>query len=205
MPASGAVAGLIARGDRRGVWSLLPEEEAALKGNLAPLCDVDAPQAHALARAGVNAFVRTQPGVATLQGNVSFAAFTSAESCWRTLSVARLTLFVLRSIERYTRWVFAAERSEELASDLERQVWLFLARLQQRGALAGKAPEQGFFVRATRPRADSGGSPTGVAITLRVGFAPERPNELLTYDFRFRETTMTTEVVPVADAERRLG
>jgi phage tail sheath protein FI len=166
---------------------------------------VDAPQAHALARAGVNAFVRAQPGVATLQGNVSFAAFTSAESCWRTLSVVRLTSFVLRSIERYTRWVFTAERSDDLASDLERQVWIFLARLQQRGALAGKAPEQGFFVRSTRPRADAAASPSGVAITLRVGFAPERPNELLTYDFRFRETTMTTDVVPVADAERRLG
>jgi phage tail sheath protein FI len=118
--------------------------------------------------------------------------------------VARLASFVLRSIERYTRWVFAVQRSDELAADLERQVWIFLARLQQRGALAGKTPEQGCFVRASRPREDSG-APSGVAITLRVGFAPERPNELLTYDFRFRETTMTTDVVPVADAERRLG
>ena len=205
MPASGAVAGLIARCDRRGVWHSLPAEEATLKGNLAPLCEVDAPQALALSRAGVNAFVRTQPGVATFQGNVSFAALTSAESCWRSLSVARLTSFVLRSIERYTRWVFSAERTDDLASDLERQVWIFLARLQQRGALAGKTPEQGCFVRATRPRTDSGTAPSGVAITLRVGFAPERPNELLTYDFRFRETTMTTDVVPIADAERQLG
>jgi len=205
IPASGAVAGLIARCDRRGVWHTLPPEEATLKGNLAPICDVDATQAVALQRSGVNVFVRTQPGVATLQGNVSFAAFTAAESCWRTLSVARVTSFVLRSIERYTRWVFAAERSEQLAPDLERQVWLFLARLQQRGGLAGKAPEQGFFVRASRPKDDPDRSPSGVAVTLRVGFAPERPNEFLTYDFRYRETTMTTDVLPVADAERRLG
>jgi hypothetical protein len=69
----------------------------------------------------------------------------------------------------------------------------------------GRTPEQGFFVRTTPPRADSGASPSGVAITLRIGFAPERPNEFLTYDFRYREPTMTTEVVAVADAERRLG
>jgi phage tail sheath protein FI len=169
------------------------------------MCDVDATQALALQRSGVNAFVRTQPGVATLQGNVSFAALTSTESCWRTLSVARLTSFILRSIERYTRWVFTAERSNELAWDLERQVWIFLARLQQREALVGRTPEQGFFVRTETPRADSGEPPSGVAITLRVGFASERPNEFVIYDFRFRETTMTTEVVPVASAERRLG
>ena len=205
MPASGAVAGLIARCDRRGVWHSLPAEEATLKGNLAPLCDVDATQALALQRSGVNAFIRTQPGVATLQGNVSFAALTSAESCWRTLSVARLTSFILRSIERYTRWVFTAERSNELAWDLERQVWIFLARLQQRGALVGRTTEQGFFVRTETPRAESGAPPSGVAITLRVGFAPERPNEFVTYDFRFRETTMTTEVVAVVGAERQLG
>ena len=56
-----------------------------------------------------------------------------------------------------------------------------------------------------RPSEDSDAPPSGVAITLRVGFAPERPNEFVIYDFRFRETTMTTEVVPVASAERRLG
>ena len=201
MPASGVVAGMLARCDRRGVWHSLPAEETTLKGNLVPVLDVHARHALSLQRAGVNAFVRTQPGGAALQGDVSFAALTSAESCWRRLGVARVTSFVLRSIEHYTRWVFAAPRPDELAADLERQVWIFLARLQQRGALVGQTPEQGFFVRTTPPRTES----NGVAITMRIGFAPERPNEFLTYDFRFREPTMTTEIVPVPDAERRLG
>jgi hypothetical protein len=38
-----------------------------------------------------------------------------------------------------------------------------------------------------------------------VGFAPERPNEFLTYDFRYREAAPTAEVVVVPDAERHLG
>src|SRR4029077_3637126 len=70
---------------------------------------------------------------------------------------------------------------------------------------AGRTPEQGFFVRSLIPRVDSDAPPSGVAITLRGAFAPERPNEFVIYDFRFRETTMTTDVVPVASAERRLG
>jgi len=200
MPASGVVAGLLARRDRRGAWHELPGEESSLKGNLVPAIEVDAPHALALQRAGVNAFVRTEPGVVTFQGDVSLAGPGCTEGWWRRLGVVRLTSFVLRSIEHYTRWVFAAERPEELVIDLERQVWIFLARLQERAALAGSAPDQGFFVRAT-PRTDS----SGVAITLRVGFAAERPNEFLTYDFRFREPTMTTEIVAVAGAERRLG
>jgi hypothetical protein len=35
--------------------------------------------------------------------------------------------------------------------------------------------------------------------------APQRPNEFLTYDFRYREAAAATEVVPVPDAERHLG
>jgi hypothetical protein len=73
--------------------------------------------------------------------------------------------------------------------------------LKQRGALAGAQPEQAFFVRTSATvRAD-----TDVALTLRVGFAPEKPNDFLVYDFRYHGTTMTTEVVPVLDAERNLG
>jgi hypothetical protein len=74
--------------------------------------------------------------------------------------------------------------------------------MNQRGAFVGKTPEQAFFVRtsSTNRKASS-----DVAITLRVGFAPERPNEFVTYDFRYHESSMTTEIVPVSDAEAHLG
>ena len=58
-----------------------------------------------------------------------------------------------------------------------------------------------FFVRTSaqvHPHND-------VALTLRVGFAPEKANEFLSYDFRYHGLTLTTEVVPVLDAERHLG
>jgi hypothetical protein len=209
MPACGVVAGLLARCDRAGVWHAMPLEETGLKGNLAPLVDVNPRQAPVLNRAGVNTFMRTHPGATVLQGNVSFAGSAAVASMWQKLGVARLTSFVLRSIERHTRWVFGAERTDELQADLERQIWIFLSRLKQGGALVGKIPEQAFFVRTSDVRsaasAQAAGDGGDVAITLRVGFAPERANEFLTYDFRYHERTTTTEVVAVPDAERQLG
>jgi hypothetical protein len=206
IPASGVIAGMLARCDRDGVWHDMPPVDTTLKGNLAPLVEVGTKQAAALNRIGVNTFVRLQPGVVALQGNVSFAGPTAVTSLWQRLALSRLTSFILRSIEARTRWVFTAQRSDEIAADLERQVWIFLSRLKQREALAGKHPEQAFFVRTSAARETSrAGASRDVTITLRVGFAPQKPNEFLTYDFRYHSLSLTTEIVPVADAERHLG
>jgi hypothetical protein len=200
LPASGAIAGIMARCDQHGVWHHLPSADATLKGNLAPLVALDEREADLLNGSGVNVFVRLQPGLAVLRGNVSFAGLTAVDDLWQRLALSRLCSFVLKSIERHTRWVFTAQLVEEVPATLERQVWIFLSRLKQRGAFAG-TPEQAFFVRTSgRVLADA-----DVALTLRIGFAPEQPNEFLVYDFRYHGLTMSTEVVPVLDAERHLG
>jgi phage tail sheath protein FI len=204
IPACGVVAGVIARADRAGVWHAMPPEESLLKGNLAPLAEISPKQAAVLNRAGVNTFMRVHPGVAALRGNVSFAGPSAVATSWQHLGVARLVSFVLRSIERHTRWVFDAKGSGDRAADLERQVWIFLTRLYERGALVGNNATQAYFVRTTRG-GEAGGGRDDVAIALRVGFAPERPNDFLTYDFRYRESGAATEVVVVPDAEQHLG
>jgi phage tail sheath protein FI len=206
MPACGVVAGMLARCDQVGVWHRMPPVDTTLKGGLAPLFEVGQRQAVSLQRLGVNTFVRLQPGVATLQGNVSFAGTAVVESWWQSLGIARLTAFILRSVEQNTRWVFKPEQPADLVADLERQVWIFLSRLKQREALAGATPEQAFFVRTSRPQVRRAvGDSRDVALTLRIGFAPRAPNEFLTYDFRYHALSLTTEVVPVRDAERHLG
>jgi hypothetical protein len=202
MPACGAVAGMLARCDQGGVWHRMPAVDTTLKGGLAPLTEIGQKQAASLQRMGVNTFVRLQPGVTALQGNVSFAGSTALDSLWQNLGASRLTAFVLRSIEQRTRWVFTAQQPEQLAADLERQVWVFLSRLKQRGALAGATPDQAFFVRTS---AGLEPSARDVAIALRIGFAPRAPNEFLTYDFRYLAATLTTEVRPAREAERNLG
>ncbi len=204
IPACGVVAGMMARCDQSGVWHRMPAADATLKAGLAPLVEVGQKQALGLQRLGVNTFVRLQPGVAALQGNVSFAGAAALDSLSQSLSAGRVASFILRSIEEQTRWVFTAERPDQLAFDLERQVWLFLSRLKQRGALAGATAEQAFFVRTSGPL-DPLRDQRDVAIALRIGFAPRAPNEFLTYDFRYRSSSFTTEVRPVRDAERHLG
>ena len=159
MPACGVVAGMLARCDQGGVWHRMPPVDTTLKGGLAPLVEIGQKQAAALQRMGVNTFIRLQPGVAALQGNVSFAGAAAVDALWQSLSASRLTAFVLRSIEAETRWVFTAERPEQLAADLERQVWIFLSRLKQRGAFAGATAGAGVLrphergARAGRRRA----------------------------------------------------
>jgi hypothetical protein len=203
MPACGVVAGMLARCDQGGVWHRMPLVDTTLKGGLAPTAEVPQRQAASLQRLGVNTFVRLQPGVVVLQGNVSFAGSSALDSLSQNLAVSRLTAFVLRAVEQHTHWVFAAQRSEGLAADLERQVWIFLSRLKQRGGLAGATPEQAFFVRTSVARDPGDGR--DVPITLRIGFAPRAPNEFLVYDFRYHAASLSTEIIPVRDAERHLG
>jgi uncharacterized protein len=204
MPACGVVAGMLARCDRRGVWHAMPPVDTTLKGSLAPLLDIGPKQSALLQRMGVNTFVRLQPGIAALQGNASFAGGAAVGAFAQDLSVARLTTFVLRSIEQHSRWVFRAPRTPDVATALERQVWIFLARLKQSGAFAGASPEQAFFLRTSAPATTIDGG-NDVTLTLRVGFAPRRPNEFHTYDFRYHALKLATEVVPVREAERHLG
>jgi Bacteriophage tail sheath protein len=200
MPGCGAVAGILASCERQGVWHGVDGDEAVLKGNLVPLGDLATKQVALLNRAGVNVFMRML-GSSLLRGNVTFAGPTAVASQWQSLSAHRTATFILRSIERHTQWVFKAPRTVELTAMLDRQVWIFLSRLQQRHALAGKNAEQAFFVR-TGPVRPAG---SDEAITLRIGFALRRASEFLVFDFHYKEHGMTTDVVPVLDADRYLG
>ena len=204
LPACGVVAGMLARCDQAGVWHRMPPIDTTLKGGLAPLVEIGQKQAVSLQRMGVNTFMRLQPGVAALQGNVSFAGPAAVETLWQNLSASRLAAFIVRSVETQTRWVFAAARPDQLPAALERQVWIFLARLKRRGAFAGATSDQGFFVSASAVREPAAGG-RDVAVALRIGFAPRALGEFLTYDFRYHAASLTTEVRPVRDVERHLG
>ena len=182
----------------------MPPVDTTLKGGLAPLVEIGQTAAAVLQRMGVNTFLRVQPGVATLQGNVSFTGAATVDAIWQSLSASRLAAFVVRSIETATRWVFTAEEPEQLAADLERQIWVFLSRLKQHGAFAGATSDQAFFVR-TSAALEPAGDGRDVTISLRIGFAPRAPSEFLTYDFRYHAASLTTEVRPVRDAERHHG
>ena len=196
MPACGVVAGMLARCDQGGVWHRMPPVDTTLKGGLAPLVEIGQKQAAALQRMGVNTFIRLQPGVAALQGNVSFAGAAVLDALWQSLSASRLTAFVLRSIEVETRWVFTRRttrpaRGRSRAASVDFPVATEAARCACRARRPTKRSSFARARRASRRRRD-------VAIALRIGFAPRAPNEFLIYDFRYHASSLTTEVRPCA-------
>ena len=203
MPASGVVAGILASSDRHGVWHRLPLADAGLRGNLVPLVDVTARQTAMLNRIGVNTLVRAQAGGAALQGNVTFVGSSAVTTLWQRLDTRRLALFIVRSIEEHTRWVFAAP-GPALRAALEAQIANFLGRLQREGALPGLKPEEGFVVRVLAPTDPAApAEPPPLPLTLRVGIALQRPGELVTYDFDYPEHGTQAQLVSRSAARRR--
>lgn len=207
LPACGVVAGILASSDPRSVRHRLPLGEPGLKGNLVPLVDVDARQAAMLNRVGVNALVRAPAGGAALQGNVTFAA-ARAISCSRLrLDTHRLALFIVRAIERHTRWASTAEPGPAAVSRLTAQVTDFLVRLQREGALPGASPRSAFRVRVSEPIA-APELASALRLVLRVEIALQTPEHFEVYDFVLPHDGPAAELraapLPVSGARRAL-
>ncbi len=171
MPACGAVAGILARGDRSGAWRAAAGADSLLRANLAPLIDVAPKQAAMLRTLGVNTFVRAEAGNFALTGNACLGGDRPSQA----LDRRRLVLFVLNAIERHTRWALAVPAATA-AAELERQIWIFFTRLHQQGALGERPPNRAFFVHV----ADVDG-----VLAVRLGFAPPGADELLAYELRY--------------------
>jgi hypothetical protein len=196
LPACGAVAGALARTDAAGIWRAAAP--AALKNTHTAVCDVGDRAAATLKRLGINAFVAAG-GRTELCGDVTLAGPGAASSLWRSLRRRRLLLFILNSIEQATAWV--AERIESAYSPaaLERQVQTFLERLFEQGALAGRTADQALHVRAARTPAPAAG------VTLRVGFALQKPHEMLVYEYHYDRSGTLLRYAAGLEAERLIG
>ena len=194
MPACGAVAGLLARQDRSGIWA--PEPVGALRSSLAPAVPVHGREAALLKRFGINALASTNGETAQLTGNVTFGGANAISTFWERLDRRRLFLFVVKSIEEATRWAAAALEAPGSAEQLERQLATFLARLFEQGALAGASAAQAFFVRVVaQPR----------GLTARVGVALQRPAEFVSNDFVYTADGIRVRAVPSLEAAQALS
>jgi uncharacterized protein len=187
VPPSGAVAGVIARTDlERGVWKAPAGTDTALRavrGLTATLSDSD--REH-LAAAGVNPLV-SFPGRGPLVWGARTLAPAEAPE-WRYVPVRRLVLYLEESIDRGTRWVVFQPNDEPLWRSLRSSVENFLFSVYQSGALAGRTPEDAYFVRCDRMTMTQENIDNGDLICL-VGVAPVRPAEFVT-------VSHVTSVVP---------
>jgi phage tail sheath protein FI len=178
VPASGAVAGVIARTDiARGVWKAPAGNDGGIRavvGLTRTLSDAD--QEH-LTAAGVNP-IRKFPGRGIRVWGSRTLASADVDD-WKYVSVRRLLLFIEESIDEGTQWAIFEPNDEPLWRAVRSSIENFLLGLYQRGALTGPAPEDAYFVRCDRMTMTQDDIDSGRLIVL-VGFAPVRPAEFLT-------------------------
>jgi uncharacterized protein len=195
MPACGALAGMLARGDAERLASRGAPAATLLRASLTTAAEIGDRQASMLKRFGVNALVRMQGGHVKLQGNACFAPQDTVASVSQRLDTRRTALFVLGALERGTHWVSRDRCSEDVCGRLERLVTDFMTKLHELDILKGRRPEQSFFVRVARRAGQDH------EIMLRVGFALLRASEFSIYELRFRAGRSETRAVPPLDTE----
>jgi phage tail sheath protein FI len=195
-PPSGAVAGVIARTDlQRGVWKAPAGTEATLRavhGLTVTLSDTDSEH---LAAGGVNP-LQSFPGRGPLIWGARTLASAEASE-WKYVPVRRLLLFIEESIDRGTQWAMFEPNDEPLWQSLRSSIESFLFNVWRSGALAGRTPEDAYFVRCDRMTMTQNDIDNGRLICL-VGVAPSRPAEFVT-------VSHVTSVVPPPAAPQHPG
>lgn len=178
VPPSGAVAGVIARTDmQRGVWIAPAGTGAGIRAVRGPTATLSESDSECLTAAGVCP-LRTFPGRGPLVWGARTLAPADAPE-WRYVSVRRLFLFLEESLDQGTQWAVFEPNDEPLWRSIRSSVESFLLELHQRGALAGRTPEDAYFVRCDRMTMTQDDIDNGRLICL-VGVAPLRPTEFVT-------------------------
>jgi hypothetical protein len=171
LPACGAIAGMLALRESRGVWQ--PDCPLILKNSLMAAVELTATNATLLQRVGINTFFRGASGQTALRGNVTLGSAASSSGQRGHLDRRRLYSYILASIEDAVGFALSHYAENETAHGLAQNVGNFLAALHSRTALVGDSPAQAFFVQL-KP----GNSPTE-PVVLRFGVALHKPGEFI--------------------------
>jgi hypothetical protein len=176
----GAVAGILARSDAtHPVWGEPRPDDAVLRPGYRPVCLVAEDRRTRLLSRGVNTLqsVRSVSRIGNKPRTLAAGAAGTAD--WQSLAARRLALFIIKSIERGTRWVAGAEPSAEIAQAVAAHVRAFLEQLHEDGAFGARRREQSFFVLGDR-RFNAADERRG-EFQFLIGFAAARAGEFHTY------------------------
>lgn len=177
----GAVAGMLARAaSQRPVWSAAAGE-GVLRPGMRPLFAVGRSERLRLAAAGLNVLQSSRPPGEVAPPACTLAGAGAAPE-QRLLGARRLTLMILDTVERGTRWMLFEPNGPALWRKALAQVSSLFAELAEEGAFAeaeaaGGAP---WFVvcdeRINRQRERERG-----VVNLLFGFAPGRASRMQAY------------------------
>lgn len=175
VPASGSVAGVMARTDaRHGVWTAPAGVAAVIDARVPePMSESDQSP---LNRHGVNV-IRELP----LHGTVIWGSRTRAASIgddYRFVPVRRTALFIERSVDRGLQWSRAESNDPAVWREVRLSVEEFLSALWREGAFVGDRSDEAFFVTCDRSTMTWADVRRGRTI-VQIGFAPLRPAEFV--------------------------
>jgi phage tail sheath protein FI len=189
-PPSGHMAGIWARTDSsRGVHKAPANEE--LVGALSLEYQVSRTEQETLNPAGVNC-IRFFPA----EGIRVWGSRTLADPAgeWRYINVRRLTNMLKESIADGTRWIVFEPNSDQLWSEIRRDVSAFLTRVWQDGALVGVTANDAFFVKCDAETNPPEIRDAGQVVTI-IGIAAVKPAEFVV--FKLMQSTLTGSVATV--------
>jgi hypothetical protein len=176
---SGAVAGIMARVDRRrGVWRAPAGADANLRGVRGVSRAFTHEEQERLNPAGINVLRRFTDRGLVVWGARTLSGDDGSASPWKFVPVRRLALFLEDSIDEGTRWAAVEPNGEPLWAELRRTISAFLNGLFRAGAFAGRTDREAYFVKCdaqTTSAADIDAS----RVRVVVGFAPFAPAEFV--------------------------
>lgn len=198
IPASGSVAGVIARTDLTlGVWKAPAGVEAVLRDVVDLAASFTSRDQELLSPAGVN-LLRTFLGTAgpLIWGSRTLAATDDSE--WRYLPVRRTTSLLRRSLERGLAWTVGRANDEVLWGQVRAATARLLHEWWRHGAFPADRPERAYLVRCglgttmTEDDVDAGD------VRVLVGVALVKPAEFTVVSIR--ASTRPADAGPDGDA-----
>ncbi|GJL59068.1 MAG: hypothetical protein NPIRA03_19250 [Nitrospirales bacterium] len=175
IPASGAIAGVMARTDQqRGVWKAPAGTTAILHGVQSIEQTLTQPEMGQLTRLGINPIRQTSPSQVVAWG----ARTLSSNREWQYLTVRRLALFLESSIQQGLGWVVDEPNDEQLWSHIRQAIEVFLQSLFRKGAFQGHKAQEAYFVKCGPDTISSSDQIAG-NVNIMIGFAPLKPAEFI--------------------------
>lgn len=175
IPASGAMAGVLARTDQQqGVWKSPAGTEALLHGVQGIEQTLTQPEMGELTNFGINPIRQTSPSQFVAWGARTLALTRE----WQYLSVRRLALFLESSIQQGLGWVVVEPNDEPLWAHIRQTLEVFLQSLFRQGAFQGQKSQEAYFVKCGSDTISSSDQTAGI-VNIMIGFAPLKPAEFI--------------------------
>jgi phage tail sheath protein FI len=178
MPASGSIAGVMARTDAsRGVWKAPAGLDASLGGVTPSVIMTDRQQGR-LNQRGINC-LRAFPNIGTVNfGARTLAGADSLASEWKYVPIRRTALFLEQTLKASLPWVVFEPNDEALWAQIRLNVGAFMQSLFVRGAFQGATPRDAYLVKCDAETTSQQDVNAGI-VNILVGFAPLRPAEFV--------------------------